>query len=163
MGAVTLYTLANIQTALGGVNPISMSEYYRGGSYVPTTRASTTTLREPASGQYYTLVDNGPNNMVWTQIETGPTGVGWNSVNVYADGGGGGQGLPALGTSYTTGGYTYYRGTLMRVEPPSQYFPGSSIYGIYRTSIVASSVQINTGVPASGTISISQLYGAENP
>lgn len=28
-------TLANIQTEFGGANPISLSEYYAGGAYVP--------------------------------------------------------------------------------------------------------------------------------
>ena len=34
-------TLANIQTEFGGSNPISLSEYYAGGSYVPAGTSGT--------------------------------------------------------------------------------------------------------------------------
>ena len=34
-------TLANIQTEFGGANPISLSEYYAGGGYVPAGTAGT--------------------------------------------------------------------------------------------------------------------------
>lgn len=40
-------SLANIQAEFGGSNPISLSEYYRGGAYVPNT-ANTATI--PTSG-----------------------------------------------------------------------------------------------------------------
>ena len=30
-------SLSQVQSEFGGSNPISMSEYYRGGAYVPTT------------------------------------------------------------------------------------------------------------------------------
>ena len=38
--------LSEIQTEFGGSNPIQMSEYYRGGSYVPSGATDV-----PASGQ----------------------------------------------------------------------------------------------------------------
>lgn len=41
-------SFSDMQTQLGGANPISLSEYYRGGSYVPTSG----TTYEPASGWY---------------------------------------------------------------------------------------------------------------
>ena len=50
MGTVASYDMASIQSALGGSNPISLSEYYRGGSYVPATVSGA--VREPASGEY---------------------------------------------------------------------------------------------------------------
>ena len=62
-------------------------------------------------------------------------------------------------TSYTAGGYTYYRGTL-GFSISSKLF-SSFYYGVYREG--SSTVSINTGVPSSGTISIANLYGAENP
>ena len=40
-------TLANIQTEFGGTNPVGLSEYYRGGPYVPDSTQTTTI---PASG-----------------------------------------------------------------------------------------------------------------
>jgi hypothetical protein len=41
MTASGAITLDNIQTEFGGANPISMSEYYRGGSYVPAHPGTT--------------------------------------------------------------------------------------------------------------------------
>jgi hypothetical protein len=144
MGTVTAYNLSNVQTALGGVNPISMNEYYRGGSYVPTTASS----REPTTGEYY-------NEYSYFWRTYGPVNgnvsmIYWNGVNLS-------ESVPAGATSYTISGYTYYKGTFYTsyVDEYTSY----SQYGIYRTS----STSINTGVPSSGTISIFQLFGARNP
>lgn len=41
-------SLGNIQTEFGGSNPISISEYYRGGAFVDTGSG---TVGIPASGQ----------------------------------------------------------------------------------------------------------------
>jgi len=47
-------SLAQVQAEFGGGNPISMSEYYQGGAYVPTTasfgKASGTNAAIPSSG-----------------------------------------------------------------------------------------------------------------
>ena len=42
-GAGNTISFSELQTYYGGSNPISMSEYYRGGSEVPSTRTDTTT------------------------------------------------------------------------------------------------------------------------
>lgn len=148
MGTVTAYDMASIQSALGGSNPISLNEYYRGGSYVPTTRSSTT--REPTSGENYSV--GTPAYYFINFVGNGNTGVAWQgSVNVSVPG--------EAVTSYTYGGYTYYRGTF-RQRVAASYFQEYR-YGIYRT--YSTSTSINTGVPSSGQISISQLYGAANP
>jgi len=141
MGTVTQYNLQNVQSALGGSDPISMSEYYRGGSFVPTTRSTTT--REPSSGAYY----SGSYQWVTSAGDSGYcVGFYWNGVETSV-----GQRV----TSFSTGGSTYFQGTLQA--------SGKSLdqYSIFRTT--TSTVSINTGVPSSGTISISQLFGAENP
>ncbi len=156
MGTVTLYTLANIQAALGGANPISMSEYYRGGAYVPTTRSGTTTLREPASGENYSMV--GGSEYYFSQVTTPYTVVYWAGVKI-ADTSASGTVI----TSYTSGSYTYYQGPFQAYQAAGDYSPALNLYKIYRTSIVPTSTAINTGVPASGAISILQLYGAANP
>ena len=57
-GAITLNA---IQTEFGGVNPIGINEYYRGGTYVPDITANAAI---PTSGQisfsnfYVTLAAN---------------------------------------------------------------------------------------------------------
>lgn len=149
MGTVTQYNLANVQAALGGSNPISMSEYYRGGAYVPTSR--TTTVREPTSGEYYA---SGPST--WWEAQYTPFPnliIRWQGTNINA-------GTNINITSFTSGGYTYFRGSY-RTTLGDPYGGGYNLYGLYRTS--SSTTTINTGVPASGQISLSQLYGAANP
>ncbi len=142
MGTVTQYNLANVRDALGGPTPISMSNYYRGGSYVPTTRSVTT--REPSSGDYY------DGNYQWLATAGDPgycVGFLWNGSQTNV-----GQYV----TSFSTGGSTYFRGDY---RTSTKQF---DLFGIFRTT--TSTVSINTGVPSPGSsISISQLYGAENP
>lgn len=141
MGTVTQYNLANVQAALGGGNPISMSEYYRGGPYVPTTRAIT--VREPTSGFY-----SGGSYYYDLSVSEGKFGPVYNTIivwaNVYI------ANTPVYYSSYTSGGYTYY-----------PQVDALGFWPIYRT--YPSTISINTGVPSSGTISIAQLFGAQNP
>lgn len=71
-------TLAQIQTEFGGSNPISMSEYYRGGSYVPS-HSGTTGI--PGSGQismnqFYGKQDESPTPSTWSAT----IGVGSNQI-----------------------------------------------------------------------------------
>jgi hypothetical protein len=145
MGTVTQYNLQNVQDALGGSNPISMNEYYRGGSFVPTTATSTT--RTPSSGEYYSdpyiwRMDNSGSSGAWFYWASNYTFIGFYNA-----------------TSYTSGSTTYFRGSLRS----SYYSKGTLVqqFAIYQETY--STVSINTGVPSSGTISISQLYGARNP
>lgn len=146
MGTVTAYNLANVQAALGGVNPISMSEYYRGGPFVPTTR--TVITRDPTSGEIY----NYPSNF-WRNYY----GAGFSDIYWFSGGPGQIGGGPANITSFTNGGWTYYRGTFRFRE--ATY--GIDFYGFWREQ--SSTAPANTGVPSSGQISLSQLFGASNP
>lgn len=141
MGTVTQYNLANVQAALGGSNPISMSEYYRGGAYVPSTRTVSYTAREPASGSYF---QSTVYSWEFPSKSDGNTRVRWAGSVVFAAGG--------YFTSVTVGSITYYSagGT-------------SGVVGVYRTYPASYQESINTGVPSGGAISISQLYGAVNP
>ena len=78
-------TLAQIQSEFGGSNPISMSEYYRGGSFVPS-HSGTTGI--PSSGQigmnmFYGKQDESPVPSTWSATIT----VGLNIIfNSYAYG-----------------------------------------------------------------------------
>jgi len=151
MGTVTQYNLANVQAALGGGNPISMSEYYRGGPYVPANRTVAYTTREPASGDNY----NPNQGTYWFENSMGTKGIYW--YNTYVHQGGTGP------TSVTIGNITYYRGVLKSSFSDSKSGVSTAFYGVYRTYQSSYQQAINTGVPSSGAISISQLYGAENP
>ena len=142
-------SLSTIQTVMGGANPISMSEYYRGGSYVPSTKP--------------TVVTEGP--FVSADNPGGPYGV-FEGGNQYANWNG-----TAVATSYnivsswTNGSYTYYKGALNYSYYTAGGY-GSSGYWNYWYAIsrtYASSATINTSVPGSGGISISHFYSTEKP
>ena len=148
MGTVTQYNLQNVQDALGGSNPISMNEYYRGGLFVPTT--ATVTTRDPTSGSYYS------DQYIWKSYNYGGGTfyVDFYWAYVYQNLGGG-----ADVTSYTSGNVTTFRGTLNNSYTSKGVIV--SQYRIFRETY--STTSINTEVPSSGTISISQLFGARNP
>lgn len=137
-------SLSDLQTQLGGANPIGLSEYYRGGSYVPSTRTTSTNVSE------------------------GPTYVAnvtyWYVDNSYADFRiywGGFLANVGSGTSYTISGKTYYRGGFYtQVWAGNRYLYYYYISRTYTTTTVSN---INTSVPTSGQISLSQLYGSANP
>jgi hypothetical protein len=162
MGTVTQYNMANIRDALGGSNPVSLSQYYRGGARVPSTRNTTVQTRDPTSGEYYVRYGF-TNRYYWGQNSSGynPGSTAGSSLAYFAN---------ALifssssnVSSYTSGNVTYYRGTFQLFEFYSSYCESLNYFGIYKITTTGGTVSINTGVPSSGQISISQLYGAENP
>jgi hypothetical protein len=135
-------SLANIQTVMGGSNPISISEYYRGGAYTPATR--TTTVSE---GPFYNSSYQWIYNPTFGQNRTT---VRWDGTTVYDQ--------LSVGpiTTVTVGSVTYYRGALYQSSKS-----GTNYYYVSRQ--YPSTTNINTSVPTSGTISISQFYGAAKP
>jgi hypothetical protein len=155
MGTVTQYNLANVRDALGGGNPVYMSNFFRGGPYVPANRTVGYTAREPASGDNYIRSWFGGTSYFWYENSQGVKGIYWNNTYVHE----GGVGASAV----TIGGITYYRGAFKESATGSKSNVVTWFYGIYRTYPSSYQQAINTGVPSSGTISISQLYGAANP
>ena len=96
----------------------------------------TVTNADYSGSGYYWQVDRGQGNILWAGVNTNFS--------------------PSDATSFTSGGFTYFRGT--------QRSSGKDLftYAIFRTS--TTTVNINTGVPSPGSsISISQLFGARNP
>ena len=131
---------SNLNSVFGG-SPVSISAYYRGGGRVPSSTTSTTTL-----GPYY----NGNGWPAYAYFSSGPIywDVGYGQpATTYAPGDG----------SYTTGGFTYTRGSVATVIPTKG---GGTVYGCYITRSQQVTTSVNTGVPSSGTISMSQFYGA---
>lgn len=126
----------DIRNEFGGAAPNHLSQYYRGGARVPSTR--NTYVREPATG--YSTVGHWAYNK-----RTGEMSVIWADALVATTSGSG-------TTEVTAGGWTYHRGAL------GQDSKSVSIYTTYRTK--GSTVDINTKVPSSGAISFSQFYGA---
>jgi hypothetical protein len=165
MGTVTQYNLANVQSALGGSNPISMSEYYRGGAYMPTTRTVTQNLNGsegplfvPGNPKRNWVIVANTAYLAWFGTYNGSTpntgifvGVSPGNITSYYN------------ATYSTG--TYYRGPFQYNSYNSYYGGQDANYAISRSGAytLVSTQSINTGVPSSGAIAISQLYGAANP
>jgi len=138
-------SFSDLQTEYGGSNPISLDEYYKNGSYVPSTKIVIQN-REPASGDYYTL------NVTWIYHNEGTNGAYyffWNGTLVA-------QGTSASAPSYVdAGGYRYYRGG-QRANNVEGY---QDWYGIYREE--RSEQTINTNVPTSGSIAMDDFYSGQ--
>jgi hypothetical protein len=146
-------SLSQVQGHWGGGNPISMSEYYRNGSYVPSiyteTTTTTTTTRQPSSGSNYSVLAPAYR---WTASGLG-VAVVWAGTTIS-------NSAASTATSFTSGGWTYYRSTYVGNSYSFNY------YRLYRqqttTSSSTTTTNINTGIPSSGQISMSQFYGGRN-
>jgi hypothetical protein len=136
-GQISILNLAN---AFGGSAPHSMNEYYRGGGLVPSI------IRDPTSGTYYSLT----NPEYYWYIDTSGSPdyliIRYNNVNLF------GENVASGTTSYTSGGYTYYRGTFLYYDGY-----GGDFFSYHREQ------SVNTSVPTSGTISLSNFYDAYYP
>lgn len=116
-------SLANVQTEFGGVNPISISEYYGKVAGIPASGTislshfygKSNIIREPESGEYYAL-----GTTHWMVVSgNNLTSVKWNGVFPIA-------GQSGQLSSYSVSGYTYYRGTYRGKDKMGTY------YGVYR-------------------------------
>jgi hypothetical protein len=144
-GAISIGTL----NGFFGGSGTSMSNFYRGGGRVPATRTVAITAREPSSGEYF----NGFNSDAY-----------WATAGQVIQAGFPGQGFFNLvgegATSFTSGSSTYFRGSYQGGVISGEDF--WETFGIFRTFPSTTTVAINTGVPSSGTISLSNFYGAVN-
>ena len=139
-------SLSQVQAEFGGSNPISMSEYYRGGANVPTTVTGSagawSSYQANASTYYWSDVGN-----------AGTVTIEWNNSVVGS--------FQSSATTYTTGGYQYQKGTLFSSSGGGKGGPTTYYYRVRRRT-VGTSTTVNTSIPASGTISMSQFYGGRN-
>lgn len=130
-------SLANIQGVMGGDNPISLSEYYREGAYVPATQAIYN-----SSGPVYDAMNN-----YYLKTLGGKLTIKWGGAIIVSN-------SPGFPASYTINGYTYYPGTLKSSS-------GGIFYEVIRAYYTYSA--INTNIPSSGGISFSQFFSAQKP
>ncbi len=67
---------SDLQTEFGGANPISMSEYYRNGSYVGSTNTGVPTSGAISLSNFYgaSAADLIPDALNWTDISASSTG-----------------------------------------------------------------------------------------
>lgn len=149
-GPISIGDIANLFGGFG-----SLSNYYRGGAYIPATKP--VTVFEPAGGGFiysgFPYDSNPPTQ--WVHNDSGAdkysftylsTSLFWSGVNVASF-------VDASATSFTVGGFTYHK------DPGANW--AQFRWRIRRTSVT--NQNINTGIPSSGTISLSQFYGAEKP
>ena len=132
----------DLQDEFGGSNPIAISEYYRGGAYVPTTVTGSYTSYQFSISAYHWLTYG---NTVTIE---------WNNSVVYTTT----SGNPST-TSLTTGGYDYNRGTLQYTSGGGK--GGTPVYN-YQVRRRSSSETVNTGIPSSGAIDMADFYGGRN-
>ena len=128
-------SLSQVQAEFGGSNPISMSEYYRGGANVPTSITSAGAY-SGYQGSLYTYYWDDFGTVVWN----GST-VGNNKFS-----------------NFTAGGFEYDQGSFFTSTGGGKGGP-SNLYYTVRRRTAGSLTTVNTSIPASGTISMNQFYG----
>lgn len=151
-------SLSDVQTEFGGSNPISMSEYYNGGSFVPST------LQEAVTPSNLTITANHNQRSAFPQFWFGPT-----ISSSYNQGGYTGTALYAHqlwsdnGTTGTqdcsfnvnkTGTYSYYCAYY------GEYFNSGNFYFYVNGSLVASHTQF--GVSNGGSTSSTGTFSVTN-
>lgn len=152
-------SIGDLRTEFGDTGSSSLSEFYRGGSLVPATTSTTTYEPGPGTSNYnYSLAsplygwveDEYPNeDLLYTVF------IYWNDSLIATFG----QDYQGQISTNTVGGWTYVRfssptATGVNIGDGTTY----SVYQIRRQQ--SSTTNINTGVPTSGTISLSDFYGA---
>lgn len=146
-------SINDIKTIFGGPTNPSLGNYYRAGTFIPASKSVLVTTNE---GPFYSTPYRWFNGIV-----NYPSMIYWNGVTVA---------YPAYNaTTYTTGSTTYVRGTVMynyaAYEPSGKFYiyVAWDAYQVSKSTSVIGSQAINTGIPSSGAISLSQFYGAERP
>jgi len=136
-------SLAQIQSHFGGSNPASLSEYYRGGAYVPSTKR---TIISDVNDIYST--GNPPTDSYWNRTN-GEVKLNGNVIANLSSSG-------VTGFTKTIGGtkYQYNRGDFQ------EDFFGNDLYSF--DELVYRDDNINASIPTSGRIYISNFYGADN-
>lgn len=133
-------SLSDIQTEWSDTGPVSMSELYKDGGSVGVESSVTTVGSTVGPRGYYfgvgTNVDG--TNYYWVIGSS----VTWGNSNI---------GNPGAATEFVSGGFRYFRGAFF-------YNDGSdNFYQVSRRSETTETV--NTDVPTSGTITLSDFYG----
>lgn len=131
-------SLSQIQSEFGGSNPISMSEYYRDGSYVPSTITGSA-----GSWSSYT----GTLSPAYYWQSTGS--LYWNGTYI---GGWDGSG------TFSSGGYDYQRSSTSFYDGYNKFVGTISHYSVRRRTS-GTTITVNSNVPTSGTISMNNFYG----
>tara|TARA_B110000208_G_scaffold169281_1_gene210023 strand:+ start:148 stop:624 length:477 start_codon:yes stop_codon:yes gene_type:complete len=144
-----------LQSEFGGSNPIGINEYYRGGSYVPST------IGGPAGswGSYISPTTTYRWQVLWSGSSLLSVQLKWNGTTVYSTTT---QSNANLTQFSGVSGYDYGRGTLYSTSGGNKNDPFTTKLYKIRRRTTASSQTVNASIPTSGTISMNQFYGGRN-
>ena len=129
----------NLQNEFGGANPISLSEYYNGGAYVP-------------SSSYGAYVDNyNSSTYYWGYYSPSNPWLKWfNEHNQFVT-------VSSPYDTYISNGIEYSRGSF--VTSTVNYVGRFYLFRIKRRTV---GIAANSSIPTSGLISMNQFYGSSN-
>lgn len=170
-------SMSQIRDEFGGTNPVSLSQYYRGGALVPSSVANI----EPISSNTDNVVTNatdGAARFFWNEnvyhvkvildlnASTWFFEIVWNSSTIASGVIGSFPGdfsdIQSIPNSSVEGSSTYFRetGTERKFEnlQDDQEDTETFWFGVRRET---GTVTVNSSVPTSGTIKISDFYGAK--
>lgn len=139
-------SFSDLQTEWSDTGSISMSELYKdGGAIGVASSVLEVGSYGPSYGYYFGVTGGagGPGNQNYYWAVTGGT-----ASLVYANSS---VGSGVTGTSYIAGGFQYVRGSFF-------YNDGSSNFYLIARRTYANTT-VNTDVPTSGTITLSDFYG----
>jgi len=150
-------SINDLRVEFGDSGSSSLSEFYRGRGLVPATQTTTTTTYEPTATTYeYSLVSP---LYGWVQDESSPftNYLYWNDVELvqFTD-----SSFNATSSYTHTDGWTYIRSSGALDTGIDLGDIIVSVFPIRRQKTTTTVTNINTGVPTSGTISLSDFYGA---
>ena len=148
-------SFSQMQTEFGGANPIALSEYYKNGSYVPST------IGGPAGswGSYITPTTTYRWQVLWSGSSLVSLQLKWNGTTVYSTTT---QSNANLTQFNGVSSYDYGRGTLYSTSGGTKESPiTTKLYKIRRRT-TASSQTVNASIPTSGIISMNNMYGGRN-
>lgn len=148
-------TADQFRNEFGDSGETSLSNWYRGGPFVPATRTytETTVNTGPFSSYEYSLFGVGAKYYFrWTGTQVT---IVWNDVTIVPSSNPLFPGQSS--TSWISQGYQYERGSL--IDSGEYYQVRRRTYTTTTETITQS---VNTGVPTSGPISFSDLYGARD-
>lgn len=128
-------SLANVKTVFGGPASQSLGDYYRNGIYIRSYSAGVTQWQSSSTGYF---------QLLWGGSTIVALSAGWSDTM----------------TTYTTGGYTYYKGDLAFSDSG---YGGSGFDYYYVFRVLTTAVTANGTWPVSGPISLKNLYGGEKP
>lgn len=167
-------SVSSLASEFGDGQPFSLSEYYRGGGLVPSNVETVSSVRDPASGDRYVCMytgdwQYGQGQSYWASGFHYPASAPDRLEIAWANGSytneiftGTVNGDASDVTTWTSGKWTYRRGVWRSKGDQESYYDArqGDFYGIYRSEDTHTTGPGNEEVPESGTLSLSDFYGA---